>query len=130
MRVSSTGNIKWARHVPSYGFSTGNGVASDGAGGAFLVGLFQGSALFGQEILESLSVSWGDAFVMHVNASGAVDWTKQVGPEMAYNASELSSEAPQARRAFVMGNAIALDGEGGALVTGSFVGKVWFKPHL
>ena len=126
MRVSRTGNIKWARHVPSYGFSTGNGVASDGAGGAFLVGLFQGSALFGQEMLKSLSVSWGDAFVMHVNASGAVDWTKHVGPEMAYNASLSSSAAQNMKSYYVMGNAIAPDGEGGALVTGSFVGRVWF----
>ena len=47
MRVSDHGKIYWAKHVFSEKYSTANGIASDGAGGALVVGAFAGGAMFG-----------------------------------------------------------------------------------
>ena len=114
MRVSDHGKIYWAKHVFSEKYSTANGIASDGAGGALVVGAFAGGAMFGSSRMTSRS-DVGDAFVMHIKDTGAVDWTKQVGPQMAMSGTWYS---------YARGYAIAPDGDGGALVTGSFLGKL------
>ena len=55
----------------------GSGIAYDGAGGALVTGYFSGHASFGSTFLTSRGTE--DAFVMHVTASGAIDWAVQAG---------------------------------------------------
>ena len=95
MRVRSSGTIEWAVKAGGEGNDRGLGIASDGAGGAFVTGSFQGTASFGE-----ITLTGGGMFVMRVSSSGAIEWAiKAVGAS---------------------GNAISSDGAGGALVTGSF----------
>lgn len=82
------------------------GVASDGQGGAFVVGTFGSNvagstATFGGHQLTSSGGT--DAFVMHVTSSGSVSWAIRMGGN---NNDE--------------GRAIVADGAGGALVAGYF----------
>jgi hypothetical protein len=88
-------------------YPAGNGIVHDYAGGAFIAGDFSGNVSFGATRLTARgSVA---AFVMHVTASGAIDWVIQV---------DGTDEAKA--------HAIADDDRGGVLVTGEFRGMASF----
>ena len=76
-----------------------------------MTGFFSGEASFGSTSLTSRGMQ--DAFVMHVTASGAIDWAAQAGG---------TSED--------RGYGIVHDGAGGALVTGYFSGEASFGSTL
>ena len=78
-------------------------IAPDGAGGAFVTGIFSGSRWFGSTTLECYNSY--DTFLMHVTALGAIDWAIQ-------------GDMPDS-----FGRSLTLDGAGGALVTGCFSGS-------
>ena len=111
MLETATGAIDWA--VQAGGASSDNhigsrfGIVHDGAGGALVTGYFSGEASFGLTSLTSRGEF--DAFVMHVTASGAIDWAIQAGGAFSDG-----------------GYGIAYDGAGGALVTGSFYSNASF----
>ena len=107
MHVTASGAIDWAVQAGGASQHQGYGIAYDGAGGALVTGHFSGNASFGSTSLTSRGGT--DAFVMHVTASGAIDWAVQAG-----GASVTESTG------------IAYDGAGGALVTGYFKGKASF----
>ena len=107
MHVTASGAIDWAIQAGGTSYDGGYGIAHDGAGGALVTGYFSGEASFGSTSLTSRGVQ--DAFVMHVTASGAIDWAIQAGGT-SYDG----------------GYGIAHDGAGGALVTGYFYGKAAF----
>ena len=127
MRVTASGEIDWAVQAGGTGLAQAEGIASDTVGGAFVTGSFTGGALFGSTLLQSsnnvtlveskrldiplrrLDISGTDAFVMHVTASGEIDWAVQAGG---------TNDAK--------GSAIVYDGAGGAFVTGDFMGNVTF----
>ena len=97
----------WAVQARGASGSQGSGIAYTGAGGALVTGDFYGEASFGSTSL--MSRGSYDAFVMHVAASGVIDWAIQAGG---------TSED--------RGYGIAHDGAGGALVTGYFSGEAMF----
>ena len=107
MHVTASGTIDWGVKAGGESECAGYSIASDGAGGAFVAGYFGGKASFGSTLLEASDEY--DVFVMHVTASGAIDWAVQAGG--------MSSDH---------GYEIAQDGMGGALVTGDFSGKASF----
>ncbi|KOO52965.1 pkd domain-containing protein [Chrysochromulina tobinii] len=107
MHVTASGAIDWAIQAGGTSDDRGFGIAHDGAGGAFVTGDFSGEASFGSTSLTSRGVQ--DAFVMHVTASGAIDWAIQAGGT-SYDG----------------GYGIAHDGAGGALVTGYFYSEASF----
>jgi hypothetical protein len=110
MHVQAAGNITWAADVnvsSSLSDAGGYDLASDGAYGAYVTGLLQGAANFGQTTLQSTSND--DTFVMHVGATGVIDWA--VRPVQG---------SPN------RGHGIAADGAGGVLLAGSFEGAAWF----
>ena len=113
MHVTASGAIDWAVQAGGASYDQGNGIAHDGAGGAFVTGDFMGEASFGSMSLVSLGGS--DAFVMHVTSSGAIDWAVQLGG---------AAVAPP----FDVAYGIAYDDtlEAGALVTGAFRGEASF----
>ncbi|KOO32723.1 pkd domain-containing protein [Chrysochromulina tobinii] len=101
MHVTASGAIDWVVQAGGGTFTSGRGIAHDGAGGALVTGDFSDRASFGSTLLESRGLA--DAFVMHVTASGVIDWAVQAGGE-----------------SLDQGWGIAHDGAGGALVTGYF----------
>ena len=107
MHVTASGAIDWAVQAGGTSSDEGTGIACDGAGGAFVTGAFSGKALFGSASL--VSRGYQDVFVMHVTASGVIDWAVQAGG-----------------RTDEQGTGIAYDGAGGAFVTGSFSGEASF----
>ena len=72
-----------------------------------MTGYFSGKASFG--MTSHTSRGSYDVFVMHVTASGAIDWAAQAGGT-----------------SFDRGYGVAHDGAGGALVTGYFSGEASF----
>ncbi|KOO31616.1 pkd domain-containing protein [Chrysochromulina tobinii] len=109
MHVTASGAIDWAIQAGGESVTESNGIAyDDGAGGALVTGYFMGKASFGSTSLTAQGST--DAFVMHVTASGAIDWAVQAGGASASTG----------------GYGVAYDGAGGALVTGDFMGKVSF----
>jgi hypothetical protein len=111
MHVAASGAIDWAIQAGGTSDDGGYGIAHDGAGGALVTGSFKGKASFGSTSLTSRGMQ--DAFVMHVTASGVIDWVVQAGGMGTDN----------------VGRGIAHDGSGGALVTGTFDGngdEAWF----
>ena len=107
MHVTASGTIDWGVKAGGESECAGYSIASDGAGGAFVAGYFGGKASFGSTLLEASDEY--DVFVMHVTASGAIDWAVQAGGMGSDHGYE-----------------IAQDGMGGALVTGDFSGKASF----
>ena len=111
MHVAASGAIDWAVQAGGASEDGGLGIAYDGAGGALVTGFFYREASFGSTSLTSRGMQ--DAFVMHVTASGAIDWAAQAGG---------TSED--------RGYGIVHDGAGGALVTGYFSGEASFGSTL
>ena len=110
MHMTASGAIGWAVQAGGMGSNHGHGIAHDGAGGALVTGDFMGKASFGSTTLVSRGNA--DAFVMHVTASGVIDWAIQAGGA--------SNDE---------GRGIAHDGVGGAFVIGSFAGTAWFQMY-
>ena len=108
MHVTASGAIDWAVQAGGVSHDNGYGIAHDGTGGALVTGYFSDDASFGSTSLRSQKYYY-DAFVMHVTASGTIDWAAQ-----ASNTAQ------------VQGYGIAHDGAGGALVAGSFIGSASF----
>jgi hypothetical protein len=107
MHVTASGDIDWAIQTGGTSYDGGYGIAHDGTGGALVTGYFSGEASFGSTSLTSRGEY--DAFVMHVAASGVIDWAAQAGG-----------------RSYDRGYGITHDGAGGALVTGYFSGEASF----
>ena len=106
MHVTGTGTVDWVYLFEGTQEQFGNGVASDGAGGALVTGIFrEGTASFGSTTLTG--VGNRDAFVMRVTSAG-IDWAVQAS-------STSSSDS-------VYGIDVASDG----VVTGFFTGSASF----
>ena len=110
MHMTASGAIDWAIQAGGMGSDPGYAIAQDGMGGALVTGDFSGKASFGSTTLVSRGSY--DAFVMHVTASGVIDWAVQAGGA--------SNDE---------GRGIAHDGLGGAFVIGSFAGTAWFQMY-
>lgn len=87
MRVSSAGDIQWAKIVGSttgsIAKSIGYGITSDGSGGAYVSGVFSSSATFGATTLTHQSGYNMGGFVAHISGAGAITWAKYVATSVA-----------------------------------------------
>ena len=104
--MSRIGVVDWTVSAGGSGDDAAYSIASDGEGGALVVGYFSGNASFGATHLTSKGLV--DAFVLHVNSTGGrtganIDWAVSMGGVDVSSASD-----------------IAHDGEGGAYVAGYF----------
>ena len=106
--VDSSGSIGWAVSASGSDAVVPRSVAADGTGGLLVVGRFKVSATFGSTTLTSSGNS--DLYVARLTSLGAFSWAVNAG-----SSSDL-----------VRGYAVAPDGSGGALVTGSFMGTATF----
>eukprot|EP00966_Prymnesium_polylepis_P002163 49692-Prymnesium_polylepis.1 len=75
--VNDAGFFRWVVGMGGVEGDQGNGIASDGAGGALVMGGFKGTAAFGAASLTSKGSS--DVLVAHVSGAGVVDWAVGMG---------------------------------------------------
>lgn len=97
------GSLKWVKQAGSEGNDLSAGIVTDAAGNSFITGWFSDTADFdGYKVVSRGSF---DMFVAKYNASGIMQWVKHGG-----GAGD------------DYGNRIALTGDGGACIGGSFRG--------
>jgi catechol 2,3-dioxygenase-like lactoylglutathione lyase family enzyme len=109
-KLNTNGNWLWAVQAGGTAGDIGYGIAVDGAGNAWVTGIFGLAASFGSHTLTTNS--FGDIFVAKLDASGNWLWAVQAGGT--------SGDA---------GYGIALDGSGNAYVTGTYSYNATFGSH-
>lgn len=97
------GRLLWSRVGQGPGTDYGLGVATDGAGNAYLTGEFSEGFSLGGRRLRSRGAT--DVYVARFDAAGALTWLKQSGGTGSDNAY-----------------VDAMDGRGGLLIAGAFAG--------
>lgn len=116
-KLDTNGNFLWADGAGGKGTDSGNGIAVDNAGNAYVTGYYQGSATFGSTTLPPGSSNAQSGFVIKLDTNGNYLW-----------ADHLSNTAVNGDSG-VSGNAIAVDSNGNAYLTGSYGGTVNFNPN-
>lgn len=77
---SCNGALEWAEHGPSTGWGGANDVAIADDGSIYIVGHFDGTAMFGAGLsLVSQNGGFSDGFVAKYDPTGAVSWVRQIG---------------------------------------------------
>ncbi|MEO1415037.1 MAG: SBBP repeat-containing protein [Bacteroidota bacterium] len=75
-KVSSSGQVVWAKQFGGPFFDEGYDIASDADGNSYLTGIFYDDATFGNTTLNSAGTS--DIFVSKIDPAGQWVWTRQV----------------------------------------------------
>lgn len=113
-KLDANGNFLWAGNMGSVADDNGNCIVVDGTGNMYIVGLFSTTADFdpgpGTFSLITPGGSY-DAFIVKLNASGALVWAKRMG----------GTGTDEAFGIFV-------DGTGNIYTTGKFAGTADFDP--
>jgi hypothetical protein len=78
--------IAWSRQLGTSGYDSGNSVAVDASGNAFITGLTYGA-------LGGTYQGAGDAFLSKYNSSGTLVWTKQLGTTTAEESRSVAVDA-------------------------------------
>jgi hypothetical protein len=100
-RLDSTGQTSWVRTYSGTNDDLGNGIATDGQGGALVAGDYGGTIDLGAGTVTAKGLR--DCFVTRLDSTGQTSWVKTFGAAADDDAADL-----------------AADGQGGALVTGYF----------
>jgi hypothetical protein len=100
-RCTKTSAPEWAVAAGGGGWDKGVGIAVDTAGNIYMAGTFEGQASFGTTSL--VSKGKADLFVAKVTPTGSFAWALAAG----------SSDQDEV-------NAVAVDGQGNAYITGGF----------
>lgn len=106
-KYDTNGNLLWARKAGGPGSDEGWAIAVDPAGNAFVTGLFQETANFGNTNLSAQGES--DLFVAKYDSTGGLVWARRAGGND-----------------FDEGHGVALDAAGNAYLTGYFNGTATF----
>ena len=113
-KYSATGTCQWSKSFGSGNDDSGYGVAVDASNNVIVTGVFVGRVSFGGTALYSSNSSSGNStFVAKYAPDGTHVWSKSFSPTTSNN-------GPDA------GYAVAVDGSGNVLVTGSFQGTEYF----
>ena len=116
VKLSTDGDLVWARSVGGTGSEYGNGVVVDGTGNVIVAGQFEGTVDFDPGAgARNLTASGPalDAFVWKLDSSGSLVW--------AHSAGGVSGDA-------ALG--VAANAAGSVYVTGKFESTVDFDPGL
>ena len=114
-KLDAEGNFIWTKSIGGVENDAVGSIEVDNLGNIYVTGFYQETVDFdpGAGTTEHTSNGNGDIFVLKLNASGNYVWSGSMGgPLLDYGA------------------AIALDGNGNTLITGSFVGTADFDPGL
>jgi hypothetical protein len=106
-KLSSSGSWQWAVKAGGSSGDSGNGIAVDSSGNAYVTGYFQGTATFGSTSQTSSGAL--DIFIAKLSSSGSWQWAVKAGDSNNDN-----------------GKGIAVDSSGNAYVTGYFKGTATF----
>jgi hypothetical protein len=106
-KLDGQGNFAWARPMGGQGTDAGLGIAVDGAGNAYVTGLFSGTAKFGP--FTQTSAGGADGFVTKLDGQGTFAWARPMGGT-----------------GFDAGLGVAVDGAGNVYATGAFSDKASF----
>lgn len=108
---SSNGNVVWARQAGASGQSDDEALAlcADREGSALVSGYIQNQALFGSNLVATVSSNAPDLFLAKYDVDGNLAWVQQAGG--IFND---------------YGNSLATDGCGNAYLAGAFAGKARF----
>jgi hypothetical protein len=112
-KLDSSGKLIWVKQFGDLNADIGFGIATDQNSNVFITGYFQGTVDFDPSpaTFKLSSVGQEDIFVLKLNSAGDFIWAKSFG-------SPTSD----------FGEAIAVDNEGSAYITGFFSGTVDFDP--
>lgn len=112
-KLSTNGDLVWARHFGGTGHDAGNGIFVDGEGCVYFTGVFSDTADFdpGVGVTALTSAGSGDVFVSKIDENGDLVWSNQLG---GVNED--------------IGRAIAVDTAGNVFVTGEFQDTADFDP--
>ncbi|HEX8517637.1 MAG TPA: SBBP repeat-containing protein [Bacteroidia bacterium] len=112
-KLDSAGNLLWAKSIGSTGNDHGRSLAVDAPGNVYITGNFNNTADFdtGNGTFELTSSGDSDIFITKLNASGDLDWAKQIGG----GAADISES-------------LARDNSGNVFITGRFQGITDFNP--
>ncbi|MGZ3902973.1 MAG: SBBP repeat-containing protein [Bacteroidia bacterium] len=102
-KYNPSGTVIWAKDA--IGSSSGNGIALDAGGNAFIVGTYSSSSITFSSIVVTNSSNNNDVFIAKYDPSGTVQWAKGGG------GSNMDA-----------GNGITVDGSGNVIITGYFAG--------
>ncbi|MCA9668722.1 MAG: hypothetical protein KC503_24180 [Myxococcales bacterium] len=106
---SSTGQLRWARAFGGAKRDYLLGVAAGSDGSVAITGYFEGDASFGGATFSVIGARSSDAFVARYDAAGAHLWSKALG------GNNLD-----------LGNAVAIDAQGGVVIAGTFASTASF----
>ncbi len=109
-KYDAAGALLWANSGGGGSIDEGFGVVADGSGNVIVTGFFNESATFGETTLTGLPgyLEW-DVFVAKYDAAGALLWVQSAGGAL-----------------LDVGRAVAVDGSGNVIVTGSIRGSADF----
>jgi hypothetical protein len=108
-KLGADGSTIWAKGFGDAGGQFGQSIAADGAGNVLVAGTFGGTLDFGNGSGTLASAGTGDIFMAKLDPGGTCVWSRSFGDTAAQT-----------------GQAIAVDGTGNAILTGSFAGTVDF----
>lgn len=112
-KLSSTGNLAWAKAIGGTGDDDGFGIALDDSGSIYTTGLFNGTVDFdpGAGVYNLTSTGGSDIFISKQNFLGNFVWSKKFGSS--------SND---------FGTSVNIDLSKNIYVTGSFLGTIDFDP--
>lgn len=115
LKLSSSGNLIWAKNFGGTAADAGYGIAVDKDGNVYSTGLFQGTVDFdhGGGVYKFVSKGFSDMYVLKLDAGGNFTWSAQIGgPQYDY------------------GYSLALDAGGNVYTTGWFYDTADFDPGV
>lgn len=112
-KLSSAGDLVWARAIPGLSSSAGSAIALDSAGNVLVTGTFSHTVDFdpGPGTFALTSAGFDDVFVLKLDNGGNFVWARRIG-----------GPSPD------FGRGLAVDGADRVVVAGSFFGTVDFDP--
>jgi len=115
-KYDGDGNFLWVVQAGGTASNAGAAIATDGSGNSIVTGRFNGTVTFGDTTLTSSAGSL-DIFIAKYDGEGNFLWVEQAGVTgMHFRLDAFHGNDP----------AIATDGSGNSIVTGSFFGTATF----
>lgn len=108
-KYSTNGDLIWVKSYGGGSRDDARGIAVDGSGNSYIIGVFRDQANFGSQVVVSASANIDDIFVAKLDPNGGVVWVRAMG--------SVGDDT---------GKAIALDGSGNVYAVGGFIGTANF----
>jgi hypothetical protein len=96
-KFSGLASLYWTIQAGGTGNDFGYGVAADRSGGGFLMGSYEGSALFNSNLgalspINKTAVGGSDGFILGVSITGNLDWVASMGGTFNENVRDVAPD--------------------------------------